>query len=350
MKLHESLEMTIEQEVEKQSRRLLRHIFIDYLGLAQFFKIKILKIFRKTSIGIYNIGRKRNSMEGGLTQLWQDMLGPYYLTKENPRQLHEGMYLTLKDLTLSEWVPRSPGMIFAKSSTPLFLEYNKVLKRITSKLLDEQKFPLVDWPENVPIEYIKKEMKKIGPFAGSQEVVWSGSGALRFDQHNNLKLMVAAENNGFVEEGYPIILTPSAFSKLKRDIRKDGAIYVEELTGCLRKIPSLSTSMEFPFTVYSGMPKLALFVESRLNIKGGGNPDRLNANAWTALSNGAYLNKDFNLGYHEHEQEILDAIDSIMDCKREYFPQESIMLDIDDVIPRFTEAKFNYKKLGTFEG
>jgi hypothetical protein len=303
-------------------------------------------MFQPRSIRTYEIGRGN---KGDLHDLWEDALGPYSWLDEGAHQrtLHEGMCVTLKDFTLSEWVPRTPGMSYSKavsSESSFYHDCSRALKLTINQLFVEDKFPDFDaWPSDAEsVEYLKKESRKIETLARGQEATLTGGGALRFGEHKGLKLMSANENRGSVENGYPVVLTAGAFDKIKKDIQRDGAIHVEELSGYLRRIPRLPLNINLPIT-YSGMPKLALLIDSRLNIKGSGTPDKLTASAWNVLSNGTYLSEDFQLGYNEHEQEIVDAIDSIVACKRSFFPRESVMLEVDDIVPRFAEAKLNYR-------
>ena len=294
----------------KTTTNILARVFADYLGLPDFFKLKLAKLTGKMKV--YSGGR-------GLTELWRDSLGPYWEWKRvlkcsSSRQLDEGMSVCLEDVTLHEFIPRKPGF--------RYLLPDKTITGASELLNLAKKF----FPSIPPagLETYSEYVKEIGLTD------------IRLKPRGGLHLLGATAKE-YAPSSFPLLLSHSAFTKLRPMLNSYGAVHVERISGVLQKVPSIETEKGFKIVWGCGIVKdLFLNVKGVLQVGKVGTPDKITGDAWTIINMEGKENLigfGFPLGVSDWEATLKYACEQIEDlCKEK---NTVPMSNFDEEVCRF---------------
>lgn len=179
------------------------------------------------------------------------------------------------------------------------------------------------------------------------------AGVVRFKRHQDLQLLTAfppptrSEDGIFytgIESCLPVMMSSGAYDKIQGTIEDYGAVFLEEIRGIVQEIPQeiLRQRKGAPSLEWgTGIPRVALGVESRLLLKHPGTPDTGSAYAWTAVQHKSipyYCTGAFRIGRRDYEARIKEAVNEM---RMELDTLEGDPLfDFDECRPRFSKAKY----------
>ncbi|MCB7128797.1 MAG: hypothetical protein J3T61_04595 [Candidatus Brocadiales bacterium] len=272
------------------------NVLSDYLQLPSYLKLKWRKFSKKDSYTYENE-----------EAFWFDALGPiFYERPRRNRRLVGGEIIRLKNLQLTDWVPRLPGLYWTKVS----FEKRKEAKRLVERKLG-----------NMEILY---------PHPKSNMVL-GGLGSLRINKRKNLKLLCCT-SSGNCDAGIPVILKGDLYDEIQKDIKRGMQIDIE---GYYSIIPD---PLYLFFRRSSHLPKYCIFVESRLSMKKKENSKvlKLSANAWTLYQTTTdeflYAYAPFN---PMNENKLIESVEFIRGYIFNHGGQR-IVTDFDEEVPRFS--------------
>ena len=287
-----NLEKTIEKTFGFFSSEIKRMI-IETLGLPDFLKINLGKYIEK-------IGKtKEYNCIDNIEEFWSDFLGPSYAFANNKyRVLHEYDHIIFEDVTISDWIPRSPGLFY------------------TDEL----------WNKN-DLNNIKLKF-----------------GDIRLPRYRNMRLFSLHHPKNFfahpdLSRGIPIILNEDAYKKIKNIMELYGAVHLEKINTTLLSY----TPSEFTKNILwpNGWPTMIPTLKGILNIKKPGTPDPLLGTAWTVYKKQGleeFIWYPFWTGIDYHEYSLKNATDKL----KEFIPRDANpLIDFDAKIIHFSNAVIN---------
>ncbi len=358
-----SVSNTLAKHGFNKSVSILQKIFVEYLGLPGFLRLRFKKARKKLKeLTIYD--------------LWEGLLGPYsfkarectledllgleqenHSLKDSPvkRTIFEGDAIGLSDVVLTDFVSISPGKHFISPKfDPFIHEYWRRLltfsmigkkKGIFQEETKESICVVQEFLErgeisdflNQPAEFVQNDgkiminMKSIPPY-------WGGL-VVRFSSRLDRKLMFAIPNehpgDHGIHRGFPILISIPAYRKIEEPIKKLGAVGIKRIYGILGQIPE---NMQKGIFWFGGIPRCALFVDSPANIIGIGE-GKVRCTAWTCcnIKNGDLFWCEFNVGEEDFETQIIEATEYI----KKRVGRQKPLFDFDEVVPRLYRAKFS---------
>jgi hypothetical protein len=256
--------------------------------------------------------RTRNYSD--VSHYWRDEIGSNFGGPSGDRrELLPNEVVKLNQFKLTEWVPWSPGTIWTNDSYEMRL---RAMDHIDSQ----------------------GEHGTIYKPAGKTLMVCSGIGNVRFERHNNYKLLCATTESA--SHGIPIVLTGEAYDEIRNDIVRNGVI-VADILGYHSPVADLENNPIDGRIEYGiGVPRNCILVDSSRNISIISEESEIEAHALSIF--GDVQSNQWNFCFSSFDPKVESSIQSSANFLNNYAHQYngSVLLDFDEICMR-TNALFS---------
>ena len=168
-------------------------------------------------------------------------------------------------------------------------------------------------------------------------MVSSGIGNVRFELHNNYKLLCATTESA--SHGIPVVITDEAYDEIRGDIAKHGVIGADIL-GYHSPIAALENNPFDERIEYGiGVPRNCIFVDSTKNISILTTETEIEAHALSIFEN--VLDRQWSFCFSSFDPKKEDSIQDSAKFLNRYAQQYDcrVLLDFDEILMR-TNAIF----------
>jgi hypothetical protein len=218
-------------------------------------------------------------------------------------QFRKGQKLRLKNFQISSWFPRTPGQYWtfeAASARDYALK-----KHIESVSADGIVFDI----------YGKTLMTDLG-----------GIGSVNFNKNRDF-VLITATASGVTDEGIPIVCRKNVWEKIEEEFDKQNRIEID-IEGTLVNLNPENSSF---FLRTAGVPRVAVLVNSILNIKIKASALKINACPWTIFQiNDKYTPYGFTYKAHTIFEDDIDRTNTWLIDYVEEHGGDTILTDYDE--------------------
>lgn len=317
----------VRKEIVKRSFGRLFDDVVGYLNLYDFLKLKAIDLTGK-------------SKAVSLNTFWFSILGDRFASKTEKtfRTLKSGDSVKLKDVFLSEWIPKMPGQIWTSQGVA---ELREGQRRIAGYArLKSGGYTAVIDPH------------------GKEKSLSAGLGSVRMNPNMRSAshctcLGLVDLQNWQTDRALPVIVSRSAYKRFKK-YSEYGAVWVKELQGVLHLnedlplktfIPKaigaeLSQATEESLRFRPNLPKAFIYVSSPLSLKLGYHDAYPLTTAWTMFETRQPRNPyryTYFTFYPSTEENFSEATQFLRDYATNY-DGKKIVTDYDGVVPRLEAA------------
>ncbi len=312
--------------MKEGSKKFFGQLWDDVLGYLKVYDY--LKLKAKSTMG-------KATRIPSIDSFWYSVLGDKFAGNRKVRytRLLDGDVIKMKDVFLSEWVPKLPGRIWTTEGVVDFTEGQQHVGAY------------VRFNDNV--------YAVLDPY-GKRKVLSAGFGSIRVsrkgrNEQNYMLMSVTSADHWLCDYGIPVVVSKPVYKEFLNYAR-NGAPWLKSLEGILhinQEIPlaelipkalgaSLSRESEDTLRYRPSLPKCYIHISSPLSVKFTHNDSHPDATAWTMFETSdkrefyRYTYTKFNPA---DEGSVTNAVSFINWYVKEY-EGKRIVTDFDGQVPR----------------